>query len=59
MAQQDVQEVETDFSGLGKPVIDCDLHNEVPKLEALFPYLEDHWVAYISAYYSFGSLFSL
>lgn len=48
MAQQNIQEIQTDFSGLGKPVIDCDLHNEVPQLQALFPYLEDHWVAYIS-----------
>jgi uncharacterized protein len=27
-------------------VIDCDLHNEVPGLEALYPYLSDHWVDY-------------
>lgn len=27
-------------------VIDCDLHNEVPSLETLYPYLPDHWVDY-------------
>ena len=26
------------------PVIDCDLHNAVPSVEALFPYLPDYWV---------------
>jgi hypothetical protein len=34
----------SDFTGLGRPVIDCDLHNELPKLETLIPYLEDHWI---------------
>lgn len=28
-------------------VIDCDIHNELPSLETLIPYLDDHWVAYI------------
>lgn len=28
------------------PVIDCDLHNELPALSALYPYLPDHWVDY-------------
>lgn len=27
-------------------VIDCDLHNELPSLETLYPYLPDHWVDY-------------
>ena len=27
-------------------VIDCDLHNELPSLETLYPYLPDHWRAY-------------
>ena len=27
-------------------VIDCDLHNELPGLEPLYPYLPDHWVDY-------------
>lgn len=27
-------------------VIDCDLHNELPALKALYPYLPEHWVAY-------------
>jgi predicted TIM-barrel fold metal-dependent hydrolase len=29
-------------------VIDCDLHNAVPSVEALFPWLSDHWREYIS-----------
>jgi predicted TIM-barrel fold metal-dependent hydrolase len=37
----------SDFTGLGRPVIDCDLHNTFPTLQTLMPYLEDHWVAYI------------
>ena len=24
-------------------IIDCDIHNAVPGLEALFPYLSEHW----------------
>lgn len=28
-------------------VIDCDVHNEVPSLQTLFPYLPDHWQDYI------------
>lgn len=40
--------MDSDFTGLGRPVIDCDLHNELPKLETLIPYLEDHWVVYIN-----------
>jgi predicted TIM-barrel fold metal-dependent hydrolase len=27
-------------------VIDCDLHNELPGLQTLYPYLPDHWRAY-------------
>ncbi len=26
--------------------IDCDIHNEIPALETLYPYLPDHWVDY-------------
>src|SRR6266850_338233 len=33
--------------GLGQPVIDCDIHASVPSLEALFPYLSEHWREYI------------
>jgi len=29
-------------------VIDCDIHNEVPSLKTLSPYLPDHWQAYIN-----------
>ncbi|HMN29108.1 MAG TPA: amidohydrolase family protein [Caldilineaceae bacterium] len=28
------------------PIIDCDLHNEVPSLQVLYPYLPAHWVDY-------------
>lgn len=27
-------------------IIDCDLHNDIPSLKALYPYLPDHWVDY-------------
>jgi hypothetical protein len=30
----------------GLPLIDCDIHNAVPSLETLYPYLDDHWVDY-------------
>src|SRR5882672_1252197 len=33
--------------GLAQPVIDCDIHNAVPSVEALFPYLSEHWREYI------------
>jgi predicted TIM-barrel fold metal-dependent hydrolase len=33
---------------LGQPVIDCDIHNAVPSVEALFPYLSEHWREYLS-----------
>ncbi|MCY4081052.1 MAG: amidohydrolase family protein [Caldilineaceae bacterium] len=26
--------------------IDCDIHNEIPELETLYPYLPDHWLDY-------------
>jgi uncharacterized protein len=32
----------------GQSVIDCDLHNEVPKAEALFPYLPEYWIEHIT-----------
>ena len=33
---------------LGQAVIDCDIHNTVPNVEALFPYLSAHWREYIT-----------
>ena len=30
----------------GQPLIDCDIHNTVPSLETLYPYLPEHWVDY-------------
>jgi uncharacterized protein len=29
-------------------IIDCDIHNELPSLKVLMPYLDDHWVAYLN-----------
>ena len=31
------------FVTAGLPIIDCDLHNRIPPLEMLYPYLPDHW----------------
>src|SRR5258707_7460518 len=31
----------------GQPVVDCDIHASVPSVEALFPYLSEHWREYI------------
>ena len=28
-------------------MIDCDIHNQLPSLETLVPYLDEHWRAYI------------
>ena len=28
-------------------MIDCDIHNQLPSLETLVPYLEEHWRAYL------------
>src|SRR5215207_6718197 len=28
-------------------LIDCDLHNNLPGVEALFPYLPDHWIEHV------------
>ncbi len=35
-------------TGVGQAVIDCDIHNEVPGVEALFPYLPAYWVEHIT-----------
>lgn len=32
----------------GQKIIDCDIHNVVPSVEALLPYLSTHWREYIS-----------
>jgi predicted TIM-barrel fold metal-dependent hydrolase len=32
---------------LGQPVIDTDIHVNVPNVQALFPYLSEHWREYI------------
>src|SRR5689334_2306676 len=33
---------------LGQPVIDVDIHCNVPSVRVLYPYLNDHWREYIS-----------
>lgn len=35
-------------TGQRPPVIDCDIHAEVPTVEALFPYLPPYWVEHIT-----------
>jgi predicted TIM-barrel fold metal-dependent hydrolase len=35
------------MSALGQPCIDADLHAAAPSIEALLPYLSDHWREYI------------
>ena len=34
-------------TGARHRTIDCDIHNELPSLKALYPYLPDHWRDYI------------
>lgn len=29
-------------------IVDCDIHNDVPNVQALFPYLSGHWQEYIT-----------
>ena len=29
-------------------IIDCDVHNDVPRGEALFPYLPDYWIEHLT-----------
>ena len=33
--------------GTSPAIIDCDIHNTLPSIETLFPYLADHWCDYI------------
>ena len=33
-----------DAAAVGWERVDCDLHNEVPRIESLLPYLSEHWV---------------
>ena len=42
---EDVPGAVPDWSKVG--VIDCDVHNNVPAIEALYPYLSDHWRDYV------------
>ena len=34
------------FVEAGMPIIDCDLHNRLPSLRMLYPYLPDYWCDY-------------
>jgi predicted TIM-barrel fold metal-dependent hydrolase len=36
-----------DAAAVGLERIDCDLHNEVPGIEALLPHLPEHWVEHV------------
>ena len=36
-----------DLFWINQNVIDCDIHNEVPSIDVLKPYLSDHWCSYI------------
>ncbi len=36
-------------------LIDCDLHNVVPSIQTLFPYLSEHWREYVSQSASNGA----
>jgi len=33
-----------DAAAVGWERVDCDLHNEMPRIESLLPYLSEHWV---------------
>ena len=44
----DTWDAKPSFVQAGWPVIDCDIHNELPGLETLYPYLPDHWYDYCS-----------
>jgi predicted TIM-barrel fold metal-dependent hydrolase len=41
------QHAAADSGVASRRVIDCDLHCEVPRVEALFPYLPEHWIEHI------------
>jgi uncharacterized protein len=43
----DVALARTSGREAGLAVVDCDLHNAVPSVEALLPYLDDHWREYV------------
>ncbi len=39
--------VVTDRGETRRAIIDCDVHNVVPRVDALFPYLPAHWVEHV------------
>jgi len=42
----EIWEAKPSFLRSGWSLIDCDIHNELPVLESLFPYLPDYWCDY-------------
>ncbi len=44
---QTLQETQPSASAL-TPLIDCDVHITVPNVQALFPYLPQHWVEHVN-----------
>ena len=42
----EIWEAKPSFLRSGWSLIDCDIHNELPALESLFPYLPDYWCDY-------------
>jgi predicted TIM-barrel fold metal-dependent hydrolase len=44
--EQAAQKAKPDLTAY--PIIDCDIHNEVPSLKTLLPYLPTHWQDYIN-----------
>ena len=42
----ETSDVKPNFVPPGGSLIDCDIHNELPSIETLFPYLPDYWCDY-------------
>ncbi len=42
------QQRESDAATTAAGLIDCDVHLTVPRVEALFPYLPQHWVEHVA-----------
>src|SRR5579859_1628200 len=43
LAMTETMTAGTGAAATGQAVIDCDIHNVVPNVFALFPYLDQHW----------------
>lgn len=44
----EILEAKSTISQTKQAVIDCDIHNELPSLQTLLPYLPDYWCDYIN-----------